>query len=57
MITGHFRYGEICFLSKQEILDENKENFLGGSAKYVWYTLSLESKTDIFDKGVISKNS
>ena len=56
MITGHFLYGEIYVLSKQEILDENKENFLG-SAKYVWYTLSLESKTDIFDKGVISKNS
>ena len=57
MITGHFRYVEIYDLSYQEILDENKENFLGGSAKYVWYTLSLESKTDIFDKGVISKNS
>ena len=56
MITGHFRYVEIYDLSYQEILDENEENFLG-SVKYVWYTLSLESKTDIFDKGVISKNS
>ena len=35
MITGHFLYGEIYVLSKQEIMDENKENFLG-SAKYVW---------------------
>ena len=56
MITGHFRYVEIYDLSYQEILDENKENFLR-PVKYVWYTLSLESKTDIFDKGVISKNS
>ena len=57
IITAHFLYREIYDLSYQEIiLDENKENNRG-SAKYLWYTLSLQSKTDIFDKEIISKNS